>query len=43
SSTLYMDNDFDLVVFNMNEPGNIKRVVFGEPICTTVSNSSEEK
>ncbi|HFR3708834.1 TPA: UMP kinase, partial [Streptococcus suis] len=28
---------------NMNEPGNIKRVVFGEPIGTTVSNSSEEK
>lgn len=43
ASTLSMDNDIDLVVFNMNEPGNIKRVVFGEPIGTTVSNSSEEK
>lgn len=42
ASTLSMDNDIDLVVFNMNEPGNIKRVVFGEPIGTTVSNSSEE-
>ncbi len=43
ASTLSMDNDIDLVVFNMNEPGNIKRVVFGEPIGTTVSNSTEEK
>ena len=30
-----------LVVFNMNEPGNIKRVVFGEQIGTTVSNKAE--
>ncbi len=30
ASTLSMDNDIDLVVFNMNQPGNIKRVVFGE-------------
>lgn len=43
ASTLSMDNDIDLVVFNMNELGNIKRVVFGEQIGTTVSNSSEEK
>lgn len=42
ASTLSMDNDIDLVVFNMNEPGNIKRVVFGEQIGTTVSNASEE-
>ncbi|HEM3717389.1 TPA: UMP kinase [Streptococcus suis] len=41
ASTLSMDNDIDLVVFNMNEPGNIKRVVFGEQIGTTVSNSTE--
>ncbi|NQM50366.1 UMP kinase [Streptococcus suis] len=43
ASTLSMDNDIDLVVFNMNEPGNIKRVVFGEPIGTTVSNYTVEK
>ena len=43
ASTLSMDNDIDLVVFNMNEPGNIKRVVFGEPIGTTVSNYTAEK
>lgn len=42
ASTLSMDNDIDLVVFNMNEPGNIKRVVFGEPIGTTVSNKEEK-
>ena len=40
ASTLSMDNDIDLVVFNMNEPGNIKRVVFGENIGTTVSNKT---
>ena len=34
ASTISMDNDIDLVVFNMNEPGNIKRVVFGENIGT---------
>lgn len=41
ASTLSMDNDVDLVVFNMNEVGNIKRVVFGEAIGTTVSNKVE--
>ncbi len=42
ASTLSMDNDIDLVVFNMNEPGNIKRVVFGENIGTTVSNNGRK-
>ena len=42
ASTVSMDNDIDLVVFNMNEPGNIKRVVFGENIGTTVSNNVEK-
>ena len=41
ASTLSMDNDIDLVVFNMNEAGNIKRVFFGEAIGTTVSNKAE--
>lgn len=41
ASTLSMDNDINLVVFNMNEAGNIKRVVFGEAIGTTVSNKAE--
>lgn len=38
AATLSMDNDIDLVVFNMNKPGNIKKVVTGEAIGTTVSN-----
>ena len=36
ASSLSMDNDIPLVVFNLNEPGNIKRVVLGETIGTTV-------
>ena len=32
-----MDNDLPIVVFDMNVPGNIRRVVFGEPIGTLVS------
>ena len=43
ASTLSMDNDIALVVFNMNEIGNIKRVVFGEQIGTTVSNKVSEE
>ncbi|HHU3776183.1 TPA: UMP kinase [Streptococcus agalactiae] len=42
ASTISMDNDIDLVVFNMNEIGNIKRVVLGEQIGTTVSNKASE-
>lgn len=38
ASSLSMDNDIDLVVFNLNQTGNIKRVVLGEHIGTTVSN-----
>ena len=41
ASTLSMDNDIDLIVFNMNQAGNIHRVVFGEAIGTTVSNKAE--
>ncbi|WP_218841931.1 UMP kinase [Lacticaseibacillus absianus] len=36
ASTLSMDNDIPLVVFNLNEPDNIKRVVEGEHIGTTI-------
>jgi uridylate kinase len=38
ASSLSMDNNIDLVVFNLNQTGNIKRVVLGENIGTTVSN-----
>jgi uridylate kinase len=36
ASSLSMDNDIPLVVFNMNKNGNIKKVVDGEAIGTTV-------
>jgi uridylate kinase len=36
ASSLSMDNHIPLVVFNMNEMGNIKRVILGENIGTTV-------
>ena len=36
ASTLSMDNDINLVIFNMNTAGNIKRVALGEDIGTTV-------
>jgi uridylate kinase len=32
-----MDNKLPIVVFDLREPGNIRRVVMGEPIGTTVS------
>jgi uridylate kinase len=35
--TLCMDNGLPIVVFNMNVAGNIRRVVFGEPIGTIVA------
>ncbi|KRN02770.1 uridylate kinase [Levilactobacillus senmaizukei DSM 21775 = NBRC 103853] len=36
ASSLSMDNDIPFVVFNLNQPGNIRRVVEGENIGTTV-------
>lgn len=39
ASSLSMDNDIPLVVFNLNEPGNIRRVILGENIGTTVKGS----
>jgi len=38
--TLCMDNDLPIIVFDMNVPGNIRRVAYGEPIGTTVSRSA---
>lgn len=34
--TLCMDNNLPLIVFNLTEPGNLKRVVLGEKIGTLV-------
>ena len=36
ASTLCMDNDIPLVVFNLSEKGNIKRAILGEKIGTIV-------
>jgi len=36
ASSLSMDNDIPFVVFNLNQPGNIRKVVEGENIGTTV-------
>jgi uridylate kinase len=35
--SLCMDNKLPIVVFNLLHPGNVRRVVMGEPIGTTVS------
>ena len=36
ASSMSMDNDIPLVVFNLNTPGNIMKVVRGEKIGTTI-------
>jgi len=36
--SLCMDNKLPIVVFNLRKPGNIRKVVLGEAIGTTVSN-----
>ena len=36
AATLCRDNNMPIRVFKLTEPGNIKRVVFGEPIGTIV-------
>ncbi|EJW91940.1 uridylate kinase [gut metagenome] len=35
--SMCMDNDVDLVVFNMNEKGNIEKAVKGEVEGTTIT------
>jgi uridylate kinase len=37
--SLCMDNNLPIVVFNLRQAGNIGKVVLGEPIGTTVSNT----
>ncbi|MFD2613036.1 UMP kinase [Paenibacillus gansuensis] len=39
ASSLCMDNDIQLIVFNITEEGNIKRVVLGEKIGTIIKGS----
>ena len=38
--TLCMDNNLPLIVFNVTEPGNLKRVVLGEKIGTLVKHDA---
>jgi uridylate kinase len=35
--TLCMDNELPIVVFNLREPGNVRRVILGEPIGSHVT------
>jgi uridylate kinase len=32
-----MDNRMPIIIFNMNRPGNIRRVVMGEKVGSTVT------
>lgn len=43
ASSLSMDNNIPLVVFNLNEKGNIKRVALGETIGTTVKGENKNE
>lgn len=38
AAALCLDNDIDIIVFNMNKKGNIKKVAKGETIGTVISN-----
>ena len=40
--TFCMDNELPIIVFDVTEPGNIRRVLLGEAIGTLVSSSSRE-
>jgi uridylate kinase len=35
--SLCMDNKLPIIVYNLREPGNLRRVVCGEPVGTTVT------
>ena len=41
--TLCMDNGIPIIVFDMNVPGNIRRVVWGDPIGTTVGSTARSE
>ncbi len=40
--SLCMDNKMPIVVFNMNEPDNIRKAVMGEPVGTLVTDPEEK-
>ena len=35
--SLCMDNKLPIVVFNLRQPGNLRRVIMGEPVGTKVT------
>ena len=37
ATSLCMDNNIPIVIFNLNVPGNIRRVIFGEAIGTVIT------
>ncbi len=41
AAAMCRDNDIDIIVFDMNTPGNIKRAIMGEPIGTVINNEEE--
>lgn len=41
ATSMCMDNNVDLIVFNMNECGNIKKAVSGEIIGTKITKESQ--
>ncbi|WP_119326088.1 UMP kinase [Companilactobacillus musae] len=43
ASSLSMDNDIPLIVFNLNKPENIRKVVQGENIGTIIKGGNDDK
>ena len=43
ASSLSMDNDIPLIVFNLNKPENIKKVVQGENIGTIIKSGNDDE
>ena len=41
--SLCRDNNLPILVFNMTRPGNIRRVVLGEPLGTMVQEKQEKQ
>lgn len=41
AAAMCRDNDIDIVVFDMNKAGNIKKAILGEPIGTIINNKEE--
>ena len=37
ATSLCMDNSIPIMIFNLHEPGNIRRAVCGEPIGTLIT------